>query len=411
MFAWFENRINPYPAEEPSRPPATLFAFIMHYSRPVLPWLVLLGICSMLIAVMEVLLYQFLGNIVDWLSTADKATFLSREGWRLALMALLLLVAMPVVGAVHTFTMHQVLAGNFPMIARWQMHRFLLRHSMNFFANEFAGRVSTKVMQTSLAVREAVMKIIDVFTYATSFFISMLALVVAVDWRLVLPLVLWFVFYFLILRYFIPRLRVLSSEQADARSMMTGRIVDSYTNIGTVKLFSHAGREEAYAKDGMNAFLDTVYRQMRQISLLNILVDVNNALAMFLVAAGGIYFWLNGGVSVGSVAVAIGLAMRINGMSQWIMWEVAALFEAIGTVYDGMSMMTKPHDVVDRANAAKLHVDHGHIHEPASALLRPRGRAHHHRWAGHFHGDPGQPAVVDRRRHAGHIAAAPIRAR
>ncbi|GGF85808.1 multidrug ABC transporter ATP-binding protein [Rhizobium wenxiniae] len=362
MFSWFERRLNPYPDDQPTLPPKGLFAFCWHYTKPAWPWLLLLGSCSLIIAVAEVLLYQFLGNIVDWLAAADRQTFLSDEGGKLIWMAVLVLVGLPLAGAVHTVTMHQVLAGNYPMIARWQMHRFLLRHSMAFFANEFAGRVSTKVMQTSLAVREATMKIIDVFVYAIGFFVSMLALVVAVEWRLVLPLILWFVLYVLILRYFIPRLRKLSSEQADARSMMTGRIVDSYTNIGTVKLFSHAGREESYAREGMSEFLGTVHRQMRQISLLNIFVDLNNALTVFAVAGLGIWLWMGGGVSVGSIAVAIGLAMRINGMSQWIMWEVTALFEAIGTVYDGMNMMTKPHDVTDANGARALATKKGHIH-------------------------------------------------
>ncbi|PPJ45976.1 ABC transporter ATP-binding protein [Rhizobium sp. KAs_5_22] len=361
MFSWFENRLNPYPPEAPVLPPKGLVAFCWHYTKPAGPWLLLLGLCSMLIAVGEVLLYQFLGNIVDWLSVADRATFLQTEKGRLIWMAALLLVGLPIVGFIHTLTMHQVLAGNFPMIARWQMHRFLLRHSMTFFANEFAGRVSTKVMQTSLAVREAVMKIIDVFVYAISFFVSMLALVFAADWRLVAPLIIWIVVYTLILTFFVPRLRRLSSEQADARSMMTGRIVDSYTNIATVKLFSHAGREEAYAKDGMNAFLDTVHRQMRQITLLNVFVDINNAIVLFAISGLSIWFWLGGTVSVGAIAVAIGLAMRINGMSQWIMWEVSALFENIGTVYDGMGMMTKPHDIVDADGAKALQVPKGEI--------------------------------------------------
>lgn len=361
MFAWFENRVNPYPAGEPELPPKGLFAFCWYYTKPVWPWLLLLGLCSMGIAIIEVFLYQFLGNIVDWLSNADRTTFLATEGWHLTGMAALLLLGLPAIGIMHTVTMHQVLAGNFPMIARWQMHRFLLRHSMTFFANEFAGRVSTKVMQTALAVREATMKIIDVFVYALSFFISMLALVAAVDWRLGMPLVAWIVIYGLILRYFIPKLRKSSSEQADARSMMTGRIVDSYTNIATVKLFSHAGREETYAREGMDEFLGTVHRQMRQISLLNMAVDINNALVQFSVAALGIWFWLQGSVSVGAIAVAIGLSMRINGMSQWIMWEVAALFEAVGTIYDGMNMMTKSHDIVDKPSAKALAAPQGEI--------------------------------------------------
>ena len=361
MFGWFERRLNPYPSEAPSLPPKGLFAFLWHYTRAAAPWLVVLGFCSMALGIAEVLLFQFLGNIIDWLSASDPNTFLARESGTLIWMAALLLLVIPGVGALHTMTMHQALAGNFPMIARWQMHRFLIRQSMSFFSDEFAGRVSTKVMQTALAVRETVMKIIDVFIYVVSYFVSMIAIIASADLRLVVPLLVWFVLYICILRYFVPKLMSISREQADARSMMTGRIVDSYTNIATVKLFSHAGREETYAREGMNEFLVTVHRQMRLITLFNIAIDINNVLTMFSTAAIGIYFWMTGDVSVGAVAVAVGLAMRINGMSQWVMWEVTALFENIGTVYDGMGMMTKPHDIEDEPEAPVLPAAKGAI--------------------------------------------------
>ncbi|GAA4176460.1 ABC transporter ATP-binding protein [Shinella granuli] len=361
MFGWFERRLNPYPSEAPSLPPKGLFAFLWHYTRPAAPWLALLGFCSMLLGIAEVVLFQFLGNIIDWLSNSDPNTFLAREGGTLIWMAVLLLIVIPGFGALHTLTMHQALAGNFPMIARWQMHRYLIRQSMTFFSNEFAGRVSTKVMQTSLAVRETVMKIIDVFIYVVSYFISMIAVIASADLRLVVPLLVWFVIYVCILRHFVPKLMVISREQADARSMMTGRIVDSYTNIATVKLFSHAGREETYAREGMDEFLVTVHKQMRLITLFNITIDINNVVTMFFTAAIGIYFWMTGDVSVGAVAVAIGLAMRINGMSQWVMWEVTALFENIGTVYDGMGMMTRPHDIKDAPQAPALPAARGAI--------------------------------------------------
>jgi len=361
MFGWFERRLNPYPSEAPSLPPKGLFAFLWHYTKPAAPWLFVLGFCSMALGIAEVLLFQFLGNIVDWLSAGDPGTFLAREGGTLVWMAVLLLVLIPGVGALHTMTMHQALAGNFPMIARWQMHRYLIRQSMTFFSNEFAGRVSTKVMQTALAVRETVMKIIDVFIYVISYFVSMIAIIASADLRLVVPLMVWLVVYLGILRYFVPKLMVVSREQADARSMMTGRIVDSYTNIATVKLFSHAGREETYAREGMDGFLQTVHRQMRLITAFNIAIDINNVVAMALTAAVGIYFWMSGDVTVGAVAVAVGLAMRINGMSQWVMWEVTALFENIGTVFDGMGMMTKPHDIKDHPEAPALPVARGAI--------------------------------------------------
>ncbi|WP_313664889.1 ABC transporter ATP-binding protein [Shinella sp.] len=361
MFGWFERRLNPYPAEAPSLPPKGILPFLWHYTRPAAPWLAVLGFCSMALGIAEVLLFQFLGNIVDWLSAGDPGTFLTREGGTLIWMAVLLLVLIPLFGALHTMTMHQALAGNFPMIARWQMHRYLIRQSMTFFSNEFAGRVSTKVMQTSLAVRETVMKIIDVFIYVVSYFVSMIAIIASADLRLVVPLLVWFVVYICILRYFVPKLMRVSRMQADARSMMTGRIVDSYTNIATVKLFSHAGREETYAREGMDEFLQTVHKQMRFITAFNIAIDINNVIAMFFTTAIGIYFWMSGDVTVGAVAVAAGLAMRINGMSQWVMWEVTALFENIGTVYDGMGMMTKPHDIKDAPQAPALPAAKGAI--------------------------------------------------
>ena len=361
MFSWFERRLDPYPDETPTQPPSGLLAFLWHYTRPAWPWLILMSICSTLIAVGEVTLFRFLGDIVDWLGHADRASFLSTEGGKLLGMAFVILVALPLVAGLNALIMHQVLMGNFPMIARWQMHRFLLRHSMTFFADEFAGRVSTKVMQTSLAIRETVMKTLDVFVYVVTYFVSMVAVVASADPRLAAPLVAWIILYGATVAYFVPRLRRVSSEQADARSAMTGRIVDSYSNIATVKLFSHTSREERYARDAMDLFLGTVHRQMRLVTLFQAIVYFYNCLALFGVGSLAIWFWLESDISIGAIAIAIGLAMRINGMSQWVMWEVSALFENIGTVYDGLSMLKKPHDITDRPEAGRLVAQSGRI--------------------------------------------------
>jgi ATP-binding cassette subfamily B multidrug efflux pump len=361
MFSWFERRVDPYPEEAPTPPPNGLLPFLWHYTKPVWPWVVVMSTCTMLIALGEVSLFRFLGDIVDWLTHANRETFLQTEGPKLLLMAFVVLVGLPAVATLNSLIMHQILMGNFPMIARWQMHRFLLRHSMTFFANEFAGRVSTKVMQTSLAIRETVMKVLDVFVYVVTYFISMIVVVASADWRLAVPLVVWIIVYAATVGYYVPRLRKISAEQADARSLMTGRVVDSYTNIATVKLFSHAGREEAYARDAMDTFLETVHRQMRKVTGFQVLVYFYNCMALFVVGGLSIWFWLDGAISIGAISIAIGLAMRINGMSQWVMWEVSALFENIGTVYDGMSMMTKSHDVVDPKQAPKLAAKKGHI--------------------------------------------------
>ncbi|MCB1446030.1 MAG: ABC transporter ATP-binding protein [Rhizobiaceae bacterium] len=361
MYAWFESRVNPYPSEEPTRPPERLLPFILHYSRPVLGWLALMALLTAAIGVGEVMLFNFLGRIVDWLSKADPRTFFADEAATLWGMGLFTLIGLPALVFTQSVIIHQVLLGNYPMIGRWQMHRYLLRQSMTFFANEFAGRVATKVMQTSLAVREVAMKILDVFVYVVSYFISMFIVVGSADWRLMMPLALWVTVYSTLLWHFIPRMRRVSQQQADTRSMMTGRIVDSYTNIATVKLFSHAGREESYARDGMDAFLDTVHRQMRMVTTFHGMVYANNAILSFLIASLSIWFWTAGTISTGAIAIAIALSLRINGMSQWIMWEVSALFENIGTVYDGMAMLAKKQDIRDVAGAKALDAKAGGI--------------------------------------------------
>jgi ATP-binding cassette subfamily B multidrug efflux pump len=309
----------------------------------------------------EVYLFGFLGNLVDWLAVSDQEVLLNREGGRLLWMGIVLLVVLPAFTLLHSLLVHQTLLGNYPMIARWKMHRSLLKQSMGFFADEFAGRLVTKVMQTSLAVRESVMKLLDVFVYVGVFFISMIVLLGTSDWRLMVPLIAWVVVYGALIKIFVPRLKILSKDQADARSLMTGRVVDSYTNISTVKLFSHAGREAVYAREGMDDFLKTVHKQMRLVTGFQSSVYFINALLVFMVSGTAILLWLNSDISIGSITIAIALCLRINGMSQWIMWEVAGLFEDIGVVYDGISMMTKPHDVNDAPNARQLAIDQGEI--------------------------------------------------
>ncbi len=354
MLRFFERRIDPFPQSRPGVPPRGFRAFVWHYIEDAAPWLIAMSVTTALIAVGEVALFGFLGGIVDWLSTADREGFLEREGGRLALMGAVLLVGIPVLVLLQALIVYQALMGNLPMSARWRMHRQMLGQSMGFFGNEFAGRVATKVMQTALSVRETVMKVLDVFVYVTIYFVSAVLLVSAADPRLAAPLILWVLLYSAALWWFVPRLGKVAEEQADARSVMTGRIVDSYTNIQTVKLFAYSGREEAYARESMTGFLDTVHRQMRLVTGFNVLVYVNNSLLVFLIGAAGILLWMDNLVGAGAVAAAIGLSLRIKAMSQWIMWEVAGLFENIGVVYDGMAMLEKPVAVVDAPDGVAL---------------------------------------------------------
>jgi len=361
MFAWFEKRLDPFPAEEPTEPPKTLVAFCLHYTKGSWPFIIIAAVLMSAIALTEVWMFAFLGNIVDWLSAHDRATFLADEGWRLAGMALIVLVGLPLAVVAHSLISQQTLMGNYPMRIRWQVHRYLLKQSMSFYQDEFAGRIATKLMQTALAVRECIIKLIDVLNYVVVYFGGMLFIVASSDWRLAVPLMVWLVCYIGLLRIFIPKLGLVSQKQADARSLMTGRVVDSYTNIQTVKLFSHARREASYARDGMGRFLTTVYASMRLITLLYGALYVLNSLLLFSISALSIWLWMGEAVTIGAVAVAIGLVLRLWGMSQWIMWEMSGLFENIGTVRDGINSISLSRVVEDRPGAQDIVVAEGDI--------------------------------------------------
>ncbi|MFD1252713.1 MULTISPECIES: ABC transporter ATP-binding protein [Devosia] len=354
MLRWFESRLNPYPKEDPVEPPKSLLAFCLHYSKGAKRWLALMAVAAAAVAIGEIIIFGFIGDVVNWLAGANPETFLQTDGWKLALMGAMIVFILPAIALVSTLTMHQTLLGNFPQRIRWMSHRYLIRQSMSFFQDEFAGRIGAKLMQTSLAVREVVMKLLDMLVYVVVYFTGAVILAASADWRLAIPFLLWLVAYVAMMFYFIPRMGKISQEQADARSMMTGRIVDSYTNIATVKLFSHSNREETYAKEAMDEFLDTAYRQMRLFTVLNTLVLWSNSLLLAAVGGTGIWLWMQGLMTPGSLAVSLGLVMRFQGMSQWVMWEMSSLFENIGTVRDGISSLSVSRVVSDAPDAKPL---------------------------------------------------------
>ncbi|WMO25110.1 ABC transporter ATP-binding protein/permease [Vibrio parahaemolyticus] len=361
MFKRFEGFTEPFPKSTPDQPPSGIFAFLRHYTRGYEKPLIIMSLMSTIVAIVEVMLFGAMGQLVDWLSTSNPETFLQDNRADLIFYGVLLLVVMPLLVVIYSLLVHQTLLGNYPMSIRWLAHRYLLNQSLNFYQDDFAGRVATKVMQTSLAVRETVMKSMDVFVYVTVYFTSMVVMLAAADWRLMIPMIVWLLVYIAIQIYFVPKLKDVASEQADARSTMTGRIVDSYTNIQTVKLFSHSQRETQYAVQGMKGFLNTVYRQMRLVTGFDVAVEISNYILVFSVAALSIYLWLDSAISVGAIAIAVSLALRVNGMSMWIMWEVGALFENMGTVVDGMKTLSKPIDIQDKPNAKDLVVSQGGI--------------------------------------------------
>jgi ATP-binding cassette, subfamily B, multidrug efflux pump len=361
MFKWFEGLLDSFPAEEPNEPPKTLVAFCMHYTKGAWRPILVMAVLTAMIAIIEVSLFGFLGNIVDWLTQRRPETFFAEEGTKLLWIAAVALILMPLVALLQSLFIHQTLLGNYPMRIRWQVHRYLLKQSMAFYQDEFAGRIATKLMQTALAVRETVLKVLDVLNYVIVYFIGVLVLLSALSWQLTVPMLVWLAVYIGLLRYFIPRLKVISERQADARSMMTGRIVDSYTNIATVKLFSHARREVSYAREGMDEFLQTAYGQMRLVTMFHFLLYSINAILLVTVAWIGMSLWVAGAVTVGAVAVPVSLVLRMHGMSQWIMWEVSALFENIGTVEDGIRSISLPRLVSDADGAKPIAVAKGEI--------------------------------------------------
>ncbi|WP_345855491.1 ABC transporter ATP-binding protein [Shewanella algae] len=361
MFSRFEHWTDPLPDIDPSPPPKGLYAFCRHYTKGFERPLILMSILTAILAMLEVSLFGFMGQLVDWLVDKDPQTLLQDEGLKLLGMTLLVLVLLPVLILLHALIVYQSLLGNYPMAIRWLAHKYLLKQSVSFYQDDFAGRIATKVMQTSLAVRETVMKLLDVLVYIMVYFTSMLVMIASADMRLMLPMLAWLAIYIGLQWYFVPKLKAVSTEQADARSTMTGRIVDSYTNIATVKLFSHTQQEAEYAQSSMKTFLDTVHRQMRLVTGINVSVQLLNYFLAFSVAALSIWLWSDSAISVGAIAIAVSLALRLNGMSQWIMWEISSLFENIGTVADGMSTLSKPTRILDAEDAKAILVEQGQI--------------------------------------------------
>ncbi len=361
MFGFFERLIDPYPPEHPVEPPKGLYQFCRHYVRGIEAYLIVLAFLTTCLAISEAMLYGVLGQMVDWLAEKETTHFLEDEWPTLLMMSVFILILIPLLVLLHSSMIHQTLMGNFPMRVRWLSHRYLLNQSYTFFQHEFSGRIATKVLQTALAVRETVMKLLDVILFVSVYLATTLMLVINADPRLCLPLLAWLALYLGILSYFVPKLKRISTLQADARSLMTGRIVDSYTNILTLKLFSQSHRESAYAKAGMEEFMSTVHPQMRLSTLLNACVWIINMQLVFVTGALGIYLWLQGAIGPGSIAVVMSLAIRITGMSHWVMWEVNALFENIGTVQDGINTLSKPQHVTDTPDAKELHIHQGTI--------------------------------------------------
>jgi ATP-binding cassette, subfamily B, multidrug efflux pump len=360
LFSYFERLVPAYPSDAVEPWPDELLPFLWACTQGLRPHLFLMMFLAASIGAFEALLFAFLGRIVDWLGAVQPAALWQVHGNTLKWLGIALAASM-VLTLAWALLRFNTMAGNFPMRLRWSFHRLLLGQSMSFYQDEFAGRIATKLMQTSLAVRDVWMIGADILIYVIVYFVTLIGVLAGFDAWLLAPFLGWLGLYLVSLRYFVPRLAKVAQAQADARSLMTGRVTDAYTNIATVKLFSHTHREAAYARSAMGEFMDTAYQQMRLVTLVD---QINQLLAVLLLGtttAMSLWLWSQSLVGVGAVAAAGAMALRLNGISHWIMWELASLFEHVGTVADGMGILSKHHSVVDRAGAQPLEVSRGEV--------------------------------------------------
>ncbi len=362
LFRFFENRLSAFPDTPMPLPSPNdgLLKFLWACTKGLRGWLLIFMILSAGIGVYEAMLFAWIGNIVDWLGIYTPQNLWTEKG-DILLMMLAVMIISPFWIALSSFIHFQTIQGVFPMQMRWRFHQRMLSQSMQFYQDEFSGRVSAKVMQTALAVRDTVMTVTDMFMYVAVYFITTGVILFNLDSLLLIPFIIWFVLVALCMWYFIPKLKDTAIVQADARALMVGRITDAYANIMTVKLFSHSRRELGYAKNAMGQFLGTVHAQMRWVSYLEVSTHLISVILVSSTAGIALYLWQQGAVGVGAIAAATAMALRLNGLTRWIMWQTASLFESIGTVQDGMRTLSAPQTIVDKPDATLLKVTQGRI--------------------------------------------------
>ncbi|MCE2660289.1 MAG: ABC transporter ATP-binding protein/permease [Rubrivivax sp.] len=360
MLGFIERLVDPYPNSPIPTPPKGLFPFLWACSAGTRGYIAMMTVLTALVGAFEGALFAMMGWVVDWLAEVPPAQLLTQRGPALWALGAVLVASIGLAWA-QSAIKHQALSGNFPMRLRWNFHRLMLSQSMAFYQDEFAGRIATKVMQSALAVRDTWFVLAEMLVYVLIYFVTLTIVLGGFDVRMMGPFLLWLGLYALACWYFVPRLGRVAQVQADARSLMTGRITDAYTNIATVKLFSHSQREASYARSAMSEFLQSVYRQMRLVTGFE---TVNQALSVVLIGGTvglSLWLWMRGELGVGAIAAATAMALRLNGISHWVMWEMASLFEHIGTVQDGIATLSRAPTVLDKPGAPPLEVRHGEV--------------------------------------------------
>ena len=362
----FEGLIDPFRPSEDAMPPEGLTRFYAHYLRQVRGPLLFLLVVGLLSALVDVALFDFLGRIVDWAGAIAKGAapgvdFFQAHGPMLWLMAFVTLILRPVLTGLHDLLVHQTLTPGFATLVRWQNHRYVLKQGLAFFLNDFAGGIANRILQTGVALRDSAVSALDAIWHVLIYSVSSLVLFAQADWRLTLPLVVWIAGYVATLVYFVPRVKRRAAVASSSRGKLMGRIVDGYGNIGTLKLFAHNRFEEQYVREAMVEQTEQAQYAARMITRMGFVIAVLNGILIAGTPGLALWLWSSGRMSAGAIALATGLAIRINNMSGWIMWVVNGIFENLGVVQDGIHIISRPRIVADAPGAQDLRVTHGGI--------------------------------------------------
>jgi len=361
MYDYFESLFDPLAPAAIVRPPERVRAFFVHFLWPIKKLLLAILAISGIAALSELALYAFLGLVVEWMAGSGPERFLETHATALIAMGVVAIVVRPAAVIVSRGLINLALAPGLTNRVRWRNHRYVLRQSLSYFQNDFAGRIAQKVMQTGHAVREAVINVIDGVWFLVVFLFGIAALFIGLDWRLLLPVAVWALAYAAVIVFLVPPVRGRSAAASEATSALTGHIVDSYTNIQSVKLFAHAEREEAFARESIRRHTRAFRNLMRLVMSLTAVLSLLNSALLLAMAMLSILLWLDGSIGVGAIAAAIGLTVRLSQMSGWILRTIATLFENVGTVQNGVETISRPYEVVDRPAARPLMVTDGEI--------------------------------------------------
>ena len=371
MFRIFENMVDPftdYPEED--RPPRRIWPFLWAYSLPFKRIFLATAIMSVVVAAMEIWLISYMGRLVDILSGLSPDQVAAEYGWELVAVALFILLIRPAIQGLDTALLNNGIIVNFGTLIRWRAHRHVLRQSVGWFENDFAGRLANRIMQTPPAAGDAVFQVFDAITFSLAYMVGAAVLLFDADARLVIPLLIWFALYALLIRWTMARVGPASKASSDARSEVTGRVVDSYSNIHAVKLFAHHETEIEYAREAIVNTRTTFAREMRIYTTMDVMLTALNGFLVVAVVGWAVWLWMQGLASVGIVAAATALTLRLNAMTGWIMWALSTFFRSLGVVSEGMETIAQPIELTDRPDARELVLD--------KCAIEIRGLSHHY---------------------------------